>query len=162
MMTQKEHIEKLEVDVQKIMTSMQNLEHTLKDNIAQTLKEALESISNSHGDSLRQSEKETKESNNIGRNNHHHDNREDGHYTKLMKMDFPRFSGEDPIVWLDRVAQFFEYQKIEDDKKVTLAAFYLEGEANQWWQWLNKGYHIDNVDVTWIIFEKELLAWFGP
>jgi hypothetical protein len=38
-----------------------------------------------------------------------------------------------------------------------LAAFYLEGEANQWWQWLKKGYHIDNVAVTWIIFEKELL-----
>ena len=102
----------------------------LKDNIAQMLKEALESISNSHGDSLCQSEKETKESNNTDKNNHRHDNREDGHYTKPMKMDFPRFSGEDPIVWLDRAAQFFKYQKTEDDKKVTFVAFYLEGEAN--------------------------------
>jgi hypothetical protein len=23
-------------------------------------------------------------------------------------------------------------------QKVTLAAFYLEGEANQWWQWVKK------------------------
>jgi hypothetical protein len=62
------------------------------------LKEALESISNSHGDSLHQSKKETKESKNTGRHNHRHENHDDGHYTKPMKMDFPRFSGEDPIV----------------------------------------------------------------
>ena len=58
--------------------------------------------------------------------------------------------------------QLFEYKKTEDNKKVTLVAFYQEEEANQWWQLLKKGYHVDNVAVTWIIFEKELLAWFGP
>jgi hypothetical protein len=62
------------------------------------LKEALESISNSHGESLRQFEKETKESKNTGRHNHCHKNHKDGHYTKPMKMEFPRFSREDPIV----------------------------------------------------------------
>ena len=34
MTTQKERIEKLEVDIQEIKTSTQNLEHTLKDSIA--------------------------------------------------------------------------------------------------------------------------------
>jgi hypothetical protein len=31
------------------------------------------------------------------------------------------------------VAQYFELQKTLEEQKVTLAAFYLEGEANQWW-----------------------------
>jgi hypothetical protein len=47
-----------------------------------------------------------------------------------MKMEFPRFHGDDPLVWLDRATQFFEYQQIGEGQKVTLAEFYLEGEAN--------------------------------
>jgi predicted NAD/FAD-dependent oxidoreductase len=61
MTTQKECIEKLEVDVWEIKTTMQNLQHTLKNSITQTLKKALESISNSHDDSSCHIEKETKE-----------------------------------------------------------------------------------------------------
>jgi hypothetical protein len=57
-----------------------------------------------------------------------------------MKMEFPRFHGDDPFVWIDRATQFFEYHQTEEGQKVTLAAFYLEGEANQWWQWLKNVY----------------------
>jgi hypothetical protein len=48
---------------------MQNLERMLKDSIAQMLKEALESISNSHGDSSCHIEKETKELSSSSRQN---------------------------------------------------------------------------------------------
>jgi hypothetical protein len=54
--------------------------------------------------------------------------------------------------------QFFVLQQTGEGQKVTLAAFYLEGEANQWWQWLKKGYQEDNIPITWVIFEKELLT----
>lgn len=45
-------------------------------------------------------------------------------------MDLLRFFGEEPVIWLDRVAQYFELQQMPEEQKVTLAAFYLEDEAN--------------------------------
>ena len=33
-------------------------------------------------------------------------------------------------------AKLFEYQGTIEAQKVSLASFHLEGEANQWWQWL--------------------------
>jgi hypothetical protein len=79
-----------------------------------------------------------------------------------MKMEFPKFRGDDPIIWLDRSAQFFEYQATAEEQKVTLAAFYLDGEANQWWKWVKRIYQAEDRPITWAILEKELLARFGP
>ena len=56
--------------------------------------------------------------------------------SQLEKLKFPKYSGEDPTEWFTRVDQFFYYQCIMDTQKVPLATFHLEGEANQWWQWL--------------------------
>jgi hypothetical protein len=77
-------------------------------------------------------------------------------------MDFPQFFGEEPIIWLNRVAQYFELQKTPEVQKVTLAAFYLEGEVNQWWQWLKNIYVQDAKPFIWVNFEQDLLAPFGP
>lgn len=30
--------------------------------------------------------------------------------SKLAKLEFPKYSGEDPTEWFTRVEQFFEYQ----------------------------------------------------
>lgn len=54
--------------------------------------------------------------------------------SKLAKLEFPKYSGEDPTEWFNRVDQFFEYQGATEAQKVSLASFHLEGEANQWWQ----------------------------
>ncbi|PKI56536.1 hypothetical protein CRG98_023062 [Punica granatum] len=61
-----------------------------------------------------------------------------GHGTKKLRrvrMEFPRFSGEDPRVWLDRARKYFAAQDVDKEEHVRLATFHLEGEANQWWQW---------------------------
>ncbi|RVW31621.1 Transposon Tf2-11 polyprotein [Vitis vinifera] len=78
------------------------------------------------------------------------------------KIEFPRFAGDDPTEWFNRVAQFFEFQRTLEDQKVSLAAFHMEGEANQWWQWLNRTYKEENRTVTWTMFADELWARFGP
>ena len=78
------------------------------------------------------------------------------------KLDFPRYSGDGLTIWLDLMMQYFDYQVTREEHKVVLAAFHLEGEANQWWQWLKKVYHEENKVVTWEIFKKELLVLFGP
>ncbi|XP_042952257.1 uncharacterized protein LOC122289342 [Carya illinoinensis] len=77
-----------------------------------------------------------------------------------VKLDFPRFVGEDPTVWLDHVKQYFATQEIQGKKKVTLAAYHLEGETNQLWQWYNRSH--DGKTISWHKFEKGILRHFGP
>jgi hypothetical protein len=36
------------------------------------------------------------------------------------------------------VEQFFEYLDTVENQKVAMVAYHLEGEANQWWQWLRR------------------------
>ncbi|KAH9697380.1 hypothetical protein KPL71_023582 [Citrus sinensis] len=64
--------------------------------------------------------------------------------------------------WFSKVSQFFEYQGTTEPQKVALASFHLEGEANQWWQWLRPAYQEEGSLVTWETFAKELWARFGP
>ena len=73
-----------------------------------------------------------------GSASHGGSNKNEGSYhsnsTRFIKMDFPKFSGDDPREWLSQVAQYFEFQETLEERMVTLASFHLEGEANQWWQ----------------------------
>ena len=74
----------------------------------------------------------------------------------MAKLEFPKYSGDDPTKWFNRVAQFFEFQSTTENQKVSLASFHLEGEANQWWQWLQCAYEEEGRLVTWESFEEEL------
>jgi hypothetical protein len=93
------------------------------------VKEAFDTFAKNQGESSRHLEKETKDASSFSQYGHNRDHWEDVHFFRPMKMEFPRFCGEDPIIWLDQVTQSFEYQATVE-QKVTLAAFYLEGEAN--------------------------------
>jgi hypothetical protein len=49
------------------------------------------------------------------------------------KLLFPTYDGtEDPLPWLSRCEQFFIIQKTEDVGRVFLVAFYMTGDAVQW------------------------------
>jgi hypothetical protein len=65
-------------------------------------------------------------------------------------------------VWLNRLVQYFDYKQIPEEQKVSLAAFHLENEANQWWQWVHRMYREEQVAISWEVFEQELLVCFGP
>ena len=43
-----------------------------------------------------------------------------------------------------------------------MPSFYLEGEANEWWQWLRRAYKEKEKVVTWVVFEEKLWARFRP
>jgi len=184
MSTQKDRIEKLETDVHEIRTSIQNLERLWKEisyrsakekesqersmqmSITRSVQEALATFAKKQGEPPSRPEKEKeKEDREEGSNpqfSHHRDHRGDGHHFRPMKMEFPKFWGDDPLIWLDHSTQFFEFQATAEEQKVTLVAFYLEGEANQWWLWVKKIYQEEDKLITWAILEKELLARFGP
>ncbi|KAA8544713.1 hypothetical protein F0562_019440 [Nyssa sinensis] len=57
--------------------------------------------------------------------------------SKLAKLEFPRFVGDDHTEWPSR-------------------------EANQWWQWVRRTYQNEDRVITWLDFEDELWACFGP
>jgi hypothetical protein len=47
---------------------------------------------------------------------------------------FPTYDGiEDPLPWLNKCEQFFHIQSTEEAGKVFLAAFYMTGDAAQWY-----------------------------
>jgi hypothetical protein len=45
--------------------------------------------------------------------------------SKLAKLEFPIYSGNDPTEWFNRVDQFFEYQGTTEAQKVSLISFHL-------------------------------------
>jgi hypothetical protein len=63
-------------------------------------------------------------------------------------LEFPYFSRDNPAEWFTRVDQFFEFQSTTEFQKVSLASFHLQGEANQWWQWLRRSYKKEGREVT--------------
>jgi hypothetical protein len=45
--------------------------------------------------------------------------------SKLAKLEFPIYSGNDPTEWFNIIDQFFEYQGTTEAQKVSLTSFHL-------------------------------------
>jgi hypothetical protein len=72
---------------------------------------------------------------------------------KVAKLDFPRYNGdEDPTSWVCRVEQFFEFKNVEEEEKVPLAAYHLEGEAQLWYQLVRENEN----HLTWVALKEGL------
>lgn len=55
-----------------------------------------------------------------------------------MKLDVSRFDGQDPLGWIFKISQFFDYQCIPDAKRLTIVSFYMEGPTLCWFQWMSR------------------------
>ncbi|KAL5752693.1 hypothetical protein ACOSQ2_023200 [Xanthoceras sorbifolium] len=55
-----------------------------------------------------------------------------------LKLSLPKFSGDNPLGWVYKAEQFFDFKNISNKDKVQLASFHLEGLALQWHRWLTK------------------------
>ncbi|XP_061343150.1 uncharacterized protein LOC133289269 [Gastrolobium bilobum] len=53
-----------------------------------------------------------------------------------IKLDVPRFDGSDPLGWVFKISQFFEFHGTPDPQRPRIASFYMEGEALAWYQWM--------------------------
>ena len=53
-------------------------------------------------------------------------------FIKNLKLEFPRFQGEDPTCWVYRAKQFFSYQNNPEHQQVVMASYHLDGEALIW------------------------------
>lgn len=55
-----------------------------------------------------------------------------------MKLDVPRFNGHDPLGWIFKISQFFDYQGIPELERLTIASFYMDGPTLSWYQWMHR------------------------
>ncbi|KAJ8749838.1 hypothetical protein K2173_013241 [Erythroxylum novogranatense] len=162
MASNKERIKTLEVGLGQLQDSVSQMERGFADKLQQ-IETAISKLSESALPS-RDGASSMGDRNSQVRANRE-EIREGGRSTfssKLAKLEFPRYSGNDPTEWFTRVDQFFEYQGTLASLKVSLASYHLEGEANQWWQWLRRAYQEEEKEVTWEIFVEELWSRFGP
>ena len=49
-----------------------------------------------------------------------------------MKIEMPRFDGTEPLGWIFKINQYFEYHGTPDQDRLTIASFYMEGWALAW------------------------------
>ena len=55
-------------------------------------------------------------------------------FSRLSRIDFPRFGGEDVLGWIYRCEQFFEVDHTAEDVQVKIASIHLTGKALLWHQ----------------------------
>ena len=78
---------------------------------------------------------------------------------KITKLDFPRYDGmEDPTGWICRAEQFFEFQRTEEDEKLPMTGYHLDGNVQLWFQRFKNR----REGVNWEIFKYELHLRYGP
>ena len=119
--TNKEQIEQLEVGLRGLQDGMSQMELGLNDKLQQ-MQETINKLSEAL-----LSNKEVSSNNANDRNGRFHNNRDDSKEhteggqsmfsSKLAKLEFPRYSGDDPTEWFNRVDQFFEFQGTLDSTK---------------------------------------------
>ncbi|XP_028223682.1 uncharacterized protein LOC114405278 [Glycine soja] len=78
--------------------------------------------------------------------------------THRLKLDVPRFDGTDPMGWIFKITQFFEYHGTPNQDRITIAAFYMEGRALAWFQWMSSNGQF----TSWPVFLQALQTRFSP
>ncbi|KAH0650224.1 hypothetical protein KY284_030136 [Solanum tuberosum] len=71
----------------------------------------------------------------------------------VMDVELWQFRGENTEAWIVQAEHYFNFYKIEEDQKLNVVSFYLDGEALEWYQWLFR----NNQLIDWMYFsEKEV------
>ncbi|PWA77168.1 hypothetical protein CTI12_AA226430 [Artemisia annua] len=96
-----------------------------------------------------------------GEGNHGHGGSNGGQqmqYSRVTRIEFPKFSGEDVRGWLFRCEQFFKVDSIADEGKVNLVSIHLHDIALMWHRQFIK---IMGENVDWEVYRKAILKRFG-
>ena len=76
---------------------------------------------------------------------------------KLLRLEFPHFSGVDLVSWIYKSNKFFAYYNTLEHQKVLMASYHVEGEALIWFQ------DVENFGLftDWEAFVKAMHVRFG-
>lgn len=91
-----------------------------------------------------------------GRNNDYYTG--NNFFSRLTKVDFPKFGGDNLRSWLYKVEQFFLLDHTPDFTKTQLASVYLEDRAQQWYYTYVQ--QRSDVEIGWDDFVAALNARF--
>ena len=80
-------------------------------------------------------------------------------YTRLSKVEFPKFNGEDVRGWLYRCKQFFLIDNVAEQDKLSIVGVHLYDRALVWHQ---KYMNVMGANVTWDQYETAVLERFAP
>ncbi|XP_028775639.1 uncharacterized protein LOC114732519 [Neltuma alba] len=75
-----------------------------------------------------------------------------------IKLDFPKFDGSDPMIWIFRAEQYFSYYETPDNQRVLVASVSFEGDVVPWFQMLQK----TRVITNWLSLVKAIEDEYGP
>ena len=75
-----------------------------------------------------------------------------------MKLEVPRFHGTEPLGWIFKINQYFEYHDTPEHERLTIASFYMEGRALAWFQWMTGNGQF----TSWPRFLQALQTHFAP
>ena len=76
----------------------------------------------------------------------------------VIKLVMPRFDGSDPLGWIFKAEQYFNFHDASDEQRLSISSFYMDGRALAWFQWLQKNHQIS----SWPLFLDALRSRFGP
>jgi hypothetical protein len=76
---------------------------------------------------------------------------------RAPRHDFPRFSGELPMLWIDQSLNYFEMFKVARHQWVSMAMLYFEGHAALWYQAYKRRHEL----VTWDMLTAAVVEEFG-
>lgn len=77
--------------------------------------------------------------------------------THKMKLEVPRFDGTNPLEWIFKITQYFEYHGTLDRDRLTIASFYMEGRTLAWYQWISSNAQF----TSWPVFLQALQTHFA-
>ncbi|GKB60067.1 hypothetical protein Tco_0916253 [Tanacetum coccineum] len=80
-------------------------------------------------------------------------------YSRMTKLEFSKFSGEDVKGWLYRCHQFFKVDNVDDSEKVKLALIHLYDKALAWHRQFE---NVNGEFASWELYETATYKRFGP
>ncbi|XP_031478914.1 uncharacterized protein LOC116249789 [Nymphaea colorata] len=75
----------------------------------------------------------------------------------MVRIDFPRFNGKEPLDWIFQVEEYFTCQMIPDEEWLQTSILHFDGEARRWYRWLKLKEPVN----TWGEFKEALMLRFG-
>ncbi|KAF3783212.1 hypothetical protein EJ110_NYTH32579 [Nymphaea thermarum] len=74
-----------------------------------------------------------------------------------VRIEFPRFNGEEPLDWIFLMEQYFTCQMIHEEDWLQTATLLFDGKARRWLRWLKLKEPVN----TWDEFKEALILRFG-
>ncbi|XP_047322943.1 uncharacterized protein LOC124926704 [Impatiens glandulifera] len=81
--------------------------------------------------------------------------------TRLSKIDFPRFNGEEVDDWIYGVEMFFQIDRTSEESKMDYACAHLTGRAHCWFSSYLQ-HRLPGRAMTWNELKQLVLKEFGP